>query len=224
MGILILDRCRCRLYDLIHRVDTYRNVSIDNLQVVGNNKQFGMAYRVTMPKSMRTVLKHLHGFDPATAFVDIGCGKGCTLLVASRFPFRKIVGVEFADELCRIAQNNVRRYLGPQACKNISVLRMDATEFSFPDGPLMVYFFNPFHESVMKKVLTNLLHSLEVHPRPATLICDALYHRDEVTQIFRPRKVERICGFSIYSNDGLSKSKSTFANNWSARKQQKLAR
>jgi predicted RNA methylase len=198
-------------------------MSIDNLQVVGDNKQFGMAYRVTLPKSMRTVLKHLHGFDPATTFVDIGCGKGCTLLVASRFPFRKIVGVEFADELCRIAQNNVRRYTGLQACKDISVLRMDATEFSFPDGPLMVYFFNPFHESVMEKVLTNLLHSLEIHPRPVTLVCDASYHRDVVMQVFRPLKIERICGFSIYSNVAASKSESTSANNLSTSKRPELA-
>jgi hypothetical protein len=81
MGIQILDRCRCRIYDFVHHVDTYRNMSID-LQVVGTNKQFGMAYRMTLPKSMRTILKHLHRFDPATAFMDIGRGKSCTLLVS----------------------------------------------------------------------------------------------------------------------------------------------
>ena len=173
---------------------------MDDVKVVGNNKQLGVPYSVTMPKSMRVVLKHLQGFDPSTTFVDIGCGKGCTLLVASRFPFRKIVGVEFADELCEIAQDNIRRYRGSQACKNISVHRMDATQFSFPDGPLMIYFFNPFHESVMEKVLTNLSESLEAAPRPVTLVCDALYHRDVILRKFRPLKVERIIGFSVYSD------------------------
>ena len=152
---------------------------IDDLAVVGNNKQFGTAYRVTLPKSMRLVLKHLHGFDPATTFVDMGCGKGCTLFVASRFPFRKIVGVEFAGELCQIAQNNIRHYRGTQACKRISVLRMDATEFCFPDGPLMIYFFNPFHISVMERVLNNLSQSLaSSRPRQVTLVCNASYHRE----------------------------------------------
>jgi SAM-dependent methyltransferase len=179
-------------------------MSIDNLKVVGNNRQFGMAYRVTLPKSMRAVLKHLKGFDPATTFVDIGCGKGCTLLVASRFPFRKIVGVEFADELCQIAQNNVRNYIGPRACKNISVLRMDATEFCFPDGPLLVYFFNPFHLSVMERVLSNLSQSLAARPRPVTLVCQASYHRDTIMQILHSDKTEQIHGFSVYSSDARS--------------------
>jgi SAM-dependent methyltransferase len=204
MGLPLIDRCRGRIYDFVHNVDTFRSVSMDDVEVVGKNKQLGVPYSVTMPRSMRMVLKQLKGFDPATTFVDIGCGKGCTLLVASRFPFKKIVGVEFADELCQIAQNNIRHYRGPQACKNISVLRMDATEFCFPDGPLMIYFFNPFHESVMDKVLSNLSRSLEASPRSVTLVCDALYHRDVVLRIFRPLKVERIIGFSIYSNHARS--------------------
>ena len=96
------DRCRGRIYDLLHNVDTYRKMPIDDLSVVGNNKQFGTAYRVTLPKSMRLVLKHLHGFDPATTFVDMGCRKrAAPCWFASRFPFRKIVGVEFAGELCQ---------------------------------------------------------------------------------------------------------------------------
>lgn len=198
------DRCRGRIYDLLHNVDTYRKMPIDDLAVVGNNKQFGTAYRVTLPKSMRMVLKHLHGFDPATTFVDMGCGKACTLLVASRFPFRKIVGVEFAGELCQIAQNNIRHYRGTQACKNISVLRMDATEFCFPDSPLMIYFFNPFHISVMEKVLNNLSQSLASSPRQVTLICNASYHREAIMQILHPDKIEQVSEFSIYSNSARS--------------------
>ena len=199
-----LDRCRGRIYDLLHNVDTYRKMPIDDLAVVGNNKQFGTAYRVTLPKSMRLVLKHLHGFDPATTFVDMGCGKGCTLLVASRFPFRKIVGVEFAGELCQIAQNNIRHYRGTQACKSISVLRMDATEFCFPDGPLMIYFFNPFHISVMERVLNNLSQSLASCPRQVTLVCNASYHREAIIQILHPDKIEQVSEFSIYSNSAHS--------------------
>jgi SAM-dependent methyltransferase len=205
MDLLLIDRLRGRYYDLLHNVDTYSPASIDELEIVGENKRFGTAYRATMPKSMRTVLERLTGFGPDTTFVDIGCGKGCTLLVASRFPFRKIVGVDFATELCRIAQKNISNYRGRQACKDISVLQMDATEFTFPDGPLLIYFFNPFHAPIMEKVLRNLSNSLAAAPRPVTLICDATYHRALIQQILQPRKIERICGFSVYEQADMSR-------------------
>ena len=41
-------------------------------------------------------------------FVDIGSGKGRTLLMASQFPFRKIVGVELIAELHQRDQENLR--------------------------------------------------------------------------------------------------------------------
>jgi hypothetical protein len=108
--------------------------------------------------------------------------------------------VEFASELCQVAQKNIRSYRGSQACKDISVLEMDATEFQFPSGPLLIYFFNPFHDSIMDKVLDNLSQSLASDPRPVTLICDALYHKDSILRIFRPQQTARICGFSVYAN------------------------
>ena len=43
-------------------------------------------------------------------FVDMGSGKGRALLIASEFPFSKIVGIELSDNLHRIAQENVKRY------------------------------------------------------------------------------------------------------------------
>lgn len=200
MALPLIDRLRGLLYDLLHNVDTRSPASIDNLDIVGNNKRFGMPYRVTMPKSLRTVLKGLPEFSPDTTFIDMGSGKGCTLLVASRFPFRKIIGVEFATELCQIAQKNIYSYRGSQACKDITVLQMDATEFRFPDGPLMIYFFNPFHAAIMDKVLEHLSQSLASAPRPVTLVCDALYHKDSIMRIFGPQQTGRICGFSIYAN------------------------
>jgi hypothetical protein len=200
MNLPLIDRMRGLLYDLIHNVDTRRPANIHNLDVVGNNRHFGMPYSVTLPKSLRTVLKGLPEFSSDTTFVDIGSGKGCTLLVASRFPFRKILGVEFASELCQIAEKNIASYRGPQACKDISVLQMDAAEFRFPDGPLLLYFFNPFQASIMDKVLDNLSQSLASDPRPVTLICDAMYHKDSIMRIFRPQQTARICGFSVYAN------------------------
>ena len=51
------------------------------------------------------------GIDPRTfTFVDIGCGKGRVLLIASERPFQRLLGVEISAELCAIARRNVELY------------------------------------------------------------------------------------------------------------------
>jgi len=49
--------------------------------------------------------------DPGQhTFVDIGSGKGKLLLLVARFGFRKVIGIEYARELCRISQVNLMRF------------------------------------------------------------------------------------------------------------------
>jgi tRNA A58 N-methylase Trm61 len=206
--IKILDRCRGRIYDLAHNVDTGRKMDLEGLTVRGANRQFARPYRVTLPGSMRAVLSRIP-IDPDLTFIDIGCGKGCTLLTASEFKFRRIIGVEFAEELACIAQKNILRYRGKQACTAIEIDQRDATEFVFPPGPLMIYFFNPFEAPVMEKVLGNLRESLEKFPRAVTIVCASTYHSETISRVFQPRRTERILWFCVYTNDeGLLEEKS----------------
>ena len=43
-------------------------------------------------------------------FIDLGSGKGRALLMASDYPFRRIVGVELLPQLHRAAQDNLTKY------------------------------------------------------------------------------------------------------------------
>src|SRR5580704_1717125 len=43
-------------------------------------------------------------------FLDLGSGKGRTLLMASDYPFRRIIGVELLPSLDEIARENLRQY------------------------------------------------------------------------------------------------------------------
>ena len=63
-------------------------------------------------------------------FIDIGSGKGRTLLMASDYPFRRIIGVELLPELHRIAQENVRKYKNENQ-KSFAIVSqcVDAREF-----------------------------------------------------------------------------------------------
>ena len=104
-------------------------------------------------------------------FIDLGAGKGRALLMASDYPFQRIMGVEFMPDLCRDAQENIANYSANhsndrQKCQQMEMVCLDACDFQFPTEPLVVYLFNPFSEPVFVKVLENLRRSVEQAPRP----------------------------------------------------------
>ena len=105
------------------------------------------------------------GFKDFT-FIDLGAGKGRALLMASDYPFKKVIGVEFMPDLCRAAQENIVNYASDRRkCAQVEMACMDARDYEFPDGSLVVYLFNPFSEPVFVKVMENLRRSLDQAPR-----------------------------------------------------------
>jgi SAM-dependent methyltransferase len=106
-------------------------------------------------------------------FLDIGSGKGRTLLMASDYPFRCIVGVELLPALHQAAQQNLGKYKSEsQQCFALESVCADATEFPFPAEPLVLYLFNPLPEAGLRKMIANLEESLRANPRTVYV----LYH------------------------------------------------
>lgn len=168
---LIADRL-ARRWDLRHRVDTAGSVPLDALSVAGPNRAQGNECICTSPKTFDFMMRHLPENMDTYAFIDIGSGKSRTLLLASRHSFSRIVGVEFAKELVDISQRNIAAFRADwQRCRNLQMIHADAAEYSFPNAPLVVFFYNPFAQDVFRRVLRNLEESLKAHPRP----CFVLY-------------------------------------------------
>jgi SAM-dependent methyltransferase len=113
-------------------------------------------------------------------FVDLGSGKGRTLLMASDYPFRRIVGVELLPALHQAADENLRNYKSEsQKCFALESICADATEFPFPDEPTVLYLFNPFPEAGLRRMIAHLEQSLRAHPRAVYV----LYHNPLLDQV-----------------------------------------
>jgi hypothetical protein len=109
---------------------------------------FHSPYQPTEPALFRQMVRSLPVNFSQTTFIDIGSGKGRTLLMASDFPFRRILGVELLPELHRIAKNNILRCkIDSQKCTVIESICVDATQFAFPTEAMVLYLFNPLPES-----------------------------------------------------------------------------
>lgn len=112
-------------------------------------------------------------FDQYT-FIDLGCGKGRALLMASDFPFTEIIGVEYIAELVATARRNLERYSSTaQQCHSIRVVECDAAFFEPPAAPIVLFLYNPFDAVVLKQVLDRL-GSSQSHPalRHYMIYCD----------------------------------------------------
>src|SRR4030081_3379239 len=117
-------------------------------------------------------------------FIDMGSGKGRVLFVAAEYPFRKVIGVEFSNDLHDDAVANLKRYKYPgRRCADIEAVHADARDFEFPDDNLVIYLFNPFGPEVMERMLANLERSLERHPRHAIVVMLWPDHSDVVERM-----------------------------------------
>jgi hypothetical protein len=152
-------------YDWEHEVDTTRsNVGFRTQLLTGMTAR---PYFASEPWLFEQILRAIPVDFSRFTFIDLGAGKGRALLIASGYPFQRIVGVEFMPELCRAARKNIAGYSSErQRCRRIEAICMDARDFQFPLEPLVVYLFNPFSEPTFALVLENLRMSVERAPRP----------------------------------------------------------
>jgi hypothetical protein len=187
---LLVGETRCRLYDWRHDVRTCGDVTLAGLEIVGGSVEHGAPYVPSHPRFLYEILRTLDIDFSRYHFVDLGSGKGRVLLVASEFPFQRIVGVEFASELHAIAVDNVKRYRSAtQRCRDIACIHGDAMKFSFPDAPIILFMYNPFGPAVMVPVLRNLQQSIERNPRDVILLYAAPFHGQLVEQETSLRRV-----------------------------------
>ena len=86
-------------------------------------------------------------------FIDYGSGKGAAIIHAKNAGFEKSIGIEFAKELHEKALENIEKL----NIKDVLSLYQDATEFPPPKETSVIYFFNPFDEVVMEKVIQTII-------------------------------------------------------------------
>jgi len=160
-----------RSLDRIHGTDTGGYIPLNDLDIASENRDRGIQYQPTPAKLFTKLIKGLSVRHEDYIFVDFGSGKGRVLLLASCYPFKKVIGVEFSPELHATALKNVARYRSrKQRCTQIEAVCMDVVDYTIPPEPAIYYFFNPFDDVIMRTVLTNIKESLESQPRDAFFI------------------------------------------------------
>jgi SAM-dependent methyltransferase len=185
-------------YDWEHRVNTTSAAIGWRDRLLG---VFHSPYQPTESALFHEVIdalrQQIHSDFRDFLFVDLGSGKGRTLLMASDYPFRRIVGVELLPALHQAAQENLSKYRSEsQKCFALESVCADATEFPFPAEPTVLYLFNPFPEAGLRRMIAHLERSLREHPRAVYV----LYHNPLLEEVLGASAVlKKIAGTHQYA-------------------------
>ncbi|MGA2356005.1 MAG: class I SAM-dependent methyltransferase [Terriglobales bacterium] len=140
---------------------------LSDLDIPGPNWIDGNDYLAISPERFECVMANFDiAFDDFT-FIDFGSGKGRALLLASDYPFKRIIGLEFSPELHRTAEENIRRYRSPaQTCSDIQSVNTDFVDYALPPEASVLFFFHPCRIRVLAMALAGIERSLLASPRP----------------------------------------------------------
>jgi SAM-dependent methyltransferase len=178
-----------RDFDRKHNVDTGGLIDLGQLRVDSGNWQSGNRYQGVNVRVFKELMTAAGLRHQDFVFVDLGSGKGRALLLASEYPFRKVVGVEFSADLVAIARKNIENYRSTtQACRDIEVCHGDATAFPLPPTPTVLFLYNPFDRPVMQKVAERARASWLEHRRDILVLYVVPEHGDlwTATGVFLP--------------------------------------
>lgn len=164
-------------FDTKYGVDTGGEIAQTDLDVKDKTWIHGSAYVPTSPVAFAQVLAELDIPAPGTTFMDLGSGKGRVLLMAAALPWKRVIGVEFSPSLADISRDNVKKYTGPKECTDIVVETADATKYPFPSGPVVVFMYHPFDETIMAAVAASLTRSYEADRRDIYVLYFKPVHR-----------------------------------------------
>jgi predicted RNA methylase len=186
-------------FDLEHHIETSQRVHASDLRIKSEYWMDGTNYDPVPVKLIQEALSALPINAAEFTFIDFGSGKGRVLFVASEFPFARIIGVEYAPELHKAACRNLQSYRSEtQKCQRIDAICKDMTEFQFPKGPLVLFFYNPAFEPVMRTMAAKITMLPQA--------CWVVYANERYDVFDNLNKVRKTSTYTIYSSAASSQS------------------
>jgi predicted RNA methylase len=140
-----------------------------DLRIRSAHAKWGVRYFPTREDIFRKAFTNLPIRFEDYIFIDLGCGKGQVVLWAAKYPFKRVVGVEYSETLAAAATANVQAATD-LVCECVECICADATQFDFPSDDAVVYLYNPFQGRVMDQVVRNIEQALQTSPRDLWIV------------------------------------------------------
>ena len=164
----LVHRASERIQEIRYGIKTTGWVSEEKL---GFTPGDGRLHYTALPyASIKRLLSTVAPNSQKDVFVDWGSGMGRVLVLASAYPYRKVLGVEYSPDLCAAAERNLNQARVKRRCGSIGIINVDAREFLIPEDSSVMFFFNPFRGDLLTEVVRHIRDSWITHRRPITFL------------------------------------------------------
>ena len=158
-----------RLFDRRFLSETSKRLHVSDYDQSLKHLEHAVPYQPARARPFRLMMEQLD-LPADSVFVDIGCGMGRVLLLASRYPFKRLVGIDLSPQLCEIAERNMTLLPRVGTSLPYEIHAEDVTEYDFKPDENVFFLYNPFDETIMAAFLNALRDSIDRAPRPMWLI------------------------------------------------------
>jgi SAM-dependent methyltransferase len=171
------------VFDAKYGTDTEGIIGVGALDIPPDQMEHSMHYGpIGVGEFMRTLGELDLDFE-RLVFVDVGSGKGRMLLLASLFPFSRIMGVELSRFLHDVAVKNIEIFKDAgQRCFELEAVNDNGATFQIPEESTLFFLANPFDHHVMRLFLSNLKRSLIANPRQIRILYIKPVYRETLDQ------------------------------------------
>jgi hypothetical protein len=177
----LIDRILNRSFDLYYRVETRKLLEPEEMDIGKAEAKQAKRYQGSHVRILRKAFRRLNIDFADYHFIDLGCGKGRAMLIASIFGVKKCIGIEISPTLQTICDLNINTFCRRTGAdkKAFEVFKGNVLDFRVTTPNNLVYLFNPFNMNVVEGVVKKLKCAsltpeadviLSINPRSDTVL------------------------------------------------------
>ena len=157
-----MDSAQDRIFDRLLGVSTRERIITDGSIFTsgGDNCPYDGSQWLPVQRALKDLRP-----GPSDVFVDLGSGKGKTLLIAGRLPYRRVVGVEIDKELSQCARRNIKQAQPRLRAHEVDCVTAGVLDWPIPDEVSVVFMFNPFIGQTFRTAAGQIFESYDRRPR-----------------------------------------------------------
>lgn len=180
-------------------IDTSKPIELSQLTIANGDIQHSSRYEAVNFYILEALLKRLREICDEQSFTDLGCGKGRAMVVAAYYGFTKIKGVDFAQEVCDIAERHMQKVSSQYPQMEYRVLCKNVLDYDIQSGESVFFMFNPFSDDIISKFLEKVNASIEQYPRTVYFLYVSpryieTFFEFEYEPVYRKRKLKWLDG------------------------------
>jgi hypothetical protein len=166
---------------------------LNRLGVISENILHGVRYEAVNYFIFKSIFSKIDWPYKNSVFIDFGSGMGAALRMAKEYGFKKIIGIEFSPVLAINSLKNLKYF------NDIKIVYGDAVNFKIPDEANVFFFFNPFTDIILKKVLFNIEVSLATKQRKVLIVYINALYKDVIDEFgYEPIYAESTDELNLY--------------------------